>query len=260
MKQVSSRTLITIFFTVALGVIGFFVVATYRNVKETQEQNKQTDKSLRFLLLTSKLLGDVQKLNAAQRGFIFSSPGEYRAHYEKATDELLSDTSLLDDLLLQDGEREKDVTDIKRLIGKKVAESKKTITSFTEGGLPAAMAEIKNEVAGGVGDSLRESIGSVEISDQYIINRSNRYLETTAQKTSDRFFLLSLIAVTILLSFLPVIYFDFKKRKKLPPNSGTRHPLSKPSLMRFSQPTRTTLYNHGTMRQPNYMAFRNRKP
>ena len=215
MKQLSTRLLITVFFMIAFAVIGFFVVGTYKNVQQIKLQNRQTNHSLSFLLVTEKLLDDLQELSTAQRGYVFTSRESHAAPHAKAIATLQEDIDSLAAMIRQSPQRTAKITTIINLVKERIEDSRHTLAIFDSAGVYAVVDEIKTGVSKRISDSLRLTIKALEIEDHQIINDTNKYLETTAQKTSYRFFALSFIFFGILIGFLLLIYLDFKKKEKI---------------------------------------------
>jgi len=214
MKQVSTRLLIAVFFLIAFSVIGFFVVVTYKNLQQIKLQNRQTNNALSFLLITEKLRDDIQELAAAQRGYVFTSREGYREPHQHSVSNLQADIDSLSAILKKSPAREKEINALIALINARIKDSKHTISLFDSSGVYAVVEDIKTGASKNISDSLRTAVRQLEITDHRIINNSNKYLEDTAQKTSYRFFTLSFIFYGILIAFLLLIYFDFKKKEK----------------------------------------------
>jgi PAS domain S-box-containing protein len=215
MKQISARLLIAVFFLIAFSVIGYFVAATYKNVKGIQSLNRQTNTALGFLLFTEKLLDDVQELATAQRGYIFTSKKDYAIPYQAAVNNLLADIDSLKVKTAQNPTRKKTIDNLVTLTKQRIADSKYNLTLYDSAGIYAVVDEIKKGVSKRISDSLRQAIQELELADHQTINDSNAYLELTAQKTSYRFFILSFIFIAILVAFSLLLYVDFKKKDKV---------------------------------------------
>jgi PAS domain S-box-containing protein len=215
MKQLSPRLLITGFFIIAFAVIGFFVVVTYKNVQQIQLQNRQTTSSLNFLLITEKLRDDLQELSAAQRGYVFTSRENHAAPHKKAVEDLIEDIDSLTVMMRKSQTRQKEINTIIALVQQRINDSKHAIALFDSSGIYAVVDELKTGASKRISDSLRYAVKVMELADHSIINESNKYLETTAQKTSYRFFTLSFIFLGILVGFLLLIYVDFKKKERV---------------------------------------------
>ncbi len=214
MKQVSPKLLITAFFLVAFSFVGFFVIITYRNVKQTQEQNQKTNNSLSFLLLTEKITEHTQALASAQRDYVFASQEENRIPHQKAVKDLIADTSALVLMLQKNPDREKTIRELVAVIKERVADSKAAVALFDSAGVYAVVGMIKTGVSKRITDSLRILTKSLENADHRVIARSNQYLENTAQKTSYRFLNFSFLFFIVLIIFSLLIYYDFRKKEK----------------------------------------------
>ena len=215
MKQLSSRLLLSIFFVIAFLFIGFFVVVTYKNLYQTKEVNNKTYKSLRFLLVTEKLLEKTEELNTVQRGYVFISKTEFAGLYEKAVNNLLANIDSFNLLKQESPFRGKEIETVTKLVAEKIADSKKTIALFDAAGVYAVVDKIKTGAGKKINDNLRSSLQQMELYDHTVINKSNQYLEEAAQKTSYRFLILSFTFLIILIAFLLLIYFDFKRKEKV---------------------------------------------
>lgn len=215
MKHLSTRLVIAIFFIVVFAFIGFFVVVTYKNVQQTQAQNSKTTQALHFLLLTEKLDEHIDELATAQRGYIFTSRQEYTAPHENAVKRLLSDIDSLNLLAQQNTSRRTQVEKLSRLITERINDSRNSLLVYNAQGMDAYVEKIKTGISKGIIDSLRTSVQEIESTDHSVINRSNQYLEDIAQRTSYRFIILSFLFFVILITFLFLIYSDFKRKEQI---------------------------------------------
>lgn len=215
MKHLSTRLVIAAFFIVVFAFIGFFVVVTYKNVQQTQEQNSKTNQALHFLLLTEKLGDHIDELATAQRGYIFTSAQEYSTPHENAVNRLLADIDSLNLLTQHNAGRRIQVEKLSKLIKDRINDSRNSLFVYDSKGLDAYIEKIRTGVSKGIIDSLRAAVQQIESTDHSVINRSNQYLEDIAQHTSYRFIILSFIFFVILVIFLFLIYSDFKRKEKI---------------------------------------------
>ncbi|MES2847685.1 MAG: PAS domain S-box protein, partial [Bacteroidota bacterium] len=214
MKQLSTRLVIAVFFVIAFSFIGFFVVVTFKNLNRTKELNNQTNKSLHFLLITEKLLESADELSAAQRGYVFISKEEYSQQHNTAVNKLLLRIDSLHTFKKDNPDRIAEIEKATKLITAKINDSKNTIAIFDTAGIYAVVDKIKTGATKKINDNLRSSLQQMEQYDRMIINKSNQYLEDTAQKTSYRFLILAFAFLVILVAFLMLINFDFKRKEK----------------------------------------------
>jgi len=215
MKQLSPKLLIAVFFVIAFSFIGFFVAITYKNVKQTTGQNSRTNTSLRFLRLTEKLLDDDDQMAVAQRGYVFTSPETYGQQHADAAAALAADIdSFAAHRKLNPG-RSPEIGKIIFYARQRVNDSKHTIAVFDTGGVYPVLEKIKAGTSRKILDSFRASVHVMENTDHEVINKSNQYLDDIAQKTSYRFLVLSFMFFVILIVFLLLVYFDFKKKEKI---------------------------------------------
>ncbi len=214
MKQLSTKLLIAVFFVIAFSFLGFFVAVTYKNVKQTKEQNNRTNTSLHFLRLTERMLDHDDELSTAQRGYVFTSPEAFRQPHEIAVAGLLADIDSLLELRKQNLGRTAEIRKTVTIARQRINDSKHTLSIFDAGGVNAVLEKIKEGTSRRIVDSFRASVHAMENTDRMVINQSNQFLENTAQKTSYRFLVLSFTFFVILIIFLLLLYFDFKKKEK----------------------------------------------
>lgn len=215
MKQLSTKLLIGIFFVVAFSFIGFFVVLTYKNVFHTRALNQQTGRSLHTLMLTERLFEDVEQLNTAQRGYTFTSKLEYNQPHQIAVKRLEADIDSLIALKEAGSAEKAQVDHVIQLLQEKINDSKNSLRVFDSAGVYAIVEKIRSGISKKINDSLRFAMQQMETDHRTVINRSNQYLEDTAKQTSYRFIILSFIFLVILVAFLLLIYFDFKRKEKI---------------------------------------------
>lgn len=214
MKQVSPRLLITAFFVIAFSFVGFFVVITYRNVNQTQEQNKRTGNAIRFLLLSKNIANHLENLSSAQRSYIFGSKEESRGAYDTAVNYLLTDTDSLRHIAELNPERATRLNKMNYLIKERIADSRRLIALFDSAGVYSVVEKLKEGVSRKITDSVYSISQSLELEDHAFINQSNQYLESMAQITNYRFLILAFVFLIILLIFSQLIYYNFKKNEK----------------------------------------------
>lgn len=215
MKQLSTRLLISIFFIIAFSFIGFFVIITYKNVAHTKALNQKTSNSLHAIMLTERILENIEELNAAQRGYTFTSKETYRVPHQLAEKKLAADIDSLKALKKTGINRSKLVDPVAKLIQEKINDSKHSLHIFDSAGVNVIVEKIRSGVSKKINDSLRTALQQMELGDRAVINQSNQYLEDTAKQTSYRFFILSFVFAIILVAFLLLIYFDFKRKEKI---------------------------------------------
>lgn len=215
MKQLSTRLIISIFFVIAFSFIGFFVVITFKNVTHTKILNQKTTSSLHALMLTESVLDNIEELNAAQRGYTFTSSKEYRQPHEEAVAKLVANIDSFHAFTGTAKGRNIQVAQIVNLLQEKINDSKNSLQIFDSAGVNAIVEKIRSGVSKKINDSLRSALQQMELSDRAVINNSNQYLEDTAKETSYRFFILSFVFSVILVCFLLLIYFEFKRKEKV---------------------------------------------
>ena len=215
MKQLSTRLIISIFFVIAFSFIGFFVVITFKNVTHTKILNQKTTSSLHALMLTESVLDNIEELNAAQRGYTFTSSKEYRQPHEEAVEKLVANIDSFHAFTGTAKGRNIQVAQIVNLLQEKINDSKNSLQIFDSAGVNAIVEKIRSGVSKKINDSLRSALQQMELSDRAVINNSNQYLEDTAKETSYRFFILSFVFSVILVCFLLLIYFEFKRKEKV---------------------------------------------
>lgn len=215
MKQVSTRLLIGIFFLITFSFIGFFIVVTYKNVAHTKALNQQTNKSLYALMLTERVFDNVEDLNAAQRGYTFTSKKDYQQPHDQAVKKLVSDIDSLNHLKQSSSDRGTRIDPVVKLLQEKINDSKNSLHVFDSAGVYGVVDKIKSGVSKKINDSLRAALLQMEQDDRFVINQSNQYLEDTAKQTSYRFLILSFVFFVILVAFLLLLHFDFKRKEKI---------------------------------------------
>jgi PAS domain S-box-containing protein len=215
MKQLSTRLIIGVFFVVAFSFIGFFVVATYKNVSHTKTLNQKTSRSLHLLMLTERVVDNIEELNAAQRGYTFTSSHDYRQPHQLAVKKLGEDIDSLYAFSKAAKERNEEVTYLTSLVQEKIIDSKHSLRIFDSAGVNAIVDKIRSGVSKKINDSLRAALQQMELVNRTVINESNQYLEDSSKETSYRFFILSFVFSVILVSFLLLIYVDFKRKEKI---------------------------------------------
>ncbi len=215
MKQSPTRWLTAALFIAALAVTGFFVVVTYKNIRQVQAQNHETTRALFFLTLTQKLTDDIQELADAQRGYIFTSRDSFTAAHAEALLRLEKDTVTLLQAAEKNPQRKKEISVLIRLVKDRVSDSRNTVAVYNTLGIDAVVNKIRSGVSNQISDKLRQALQDLKSADQATINKANNYLEGTAQQTSYRFFVLSSAFFALLSAFLLFIYFDFKKENKM---------------------------------------------
>lgn len=215
MKQLSIRLIIGVFFIIAFSFIGFFVVLTYRNVNHTKELNSSSVKSLQAVMLTEKVFDNLEELNSAQRGYIFTSDEDYREPHATAIKKIGTAIDSFNAFAKYSGERSREIGIITKLLQDKINDSKNSIHVFDSAGVNAVVEKIKRGTTKKINDSLRSALQQMEANDRNVINASKQYLEDTARQTSYRLLILSFVFFVILVAFLMLIYFDFKRKEKI---------------------------------------------
>lgn len=215
MKQVSTRLIIGVFFIIAFVFIGFFVVITYKNVTHTKALNEKTSQALHALMLTERMLDNIEELNAAQRGYTFTSSEAYRQPHQEAVEKMAAGIDSINAFTKKAVDRNIQFEHIVNLVQEKINDSKNSLHVFDSAGVNAIVDKIRSGVSKNISDSLRAALQQTEHSNRTVINESNQFLEDTAKQTSYRFFILSFVFSVILVAFVLLIYVDFKRKDKL---------------------------------------------
>ena len=214
MKQPSTKNIIITFFVTAFLCLGFFVIATFRNMKQTQEHSGKANTSLQFLLLTEKIMDHLKELDSAESGYILLPKEKFIEAFSKAATNLQYAAGELNKMKVQNPERNPEIEALGYLVAEKIKTSQQVFSIF-ENADEASVAGIKNkEKSKQVSENIITTIMQIEDTDLTVLNKSNPYLENIAQKTTYRFFLLAFIFFIILLIFLFIISSDFKRREK----------------------------------------------
>ena len=212
MKKNSTKIIIPVFFILTLLCVIIFVVATYRNMKQTEAQSIKVKTSLKFLVLTETLISNLQDLDNTQRGYIFSSKKNFSAPYSKAIEKLASDTARLNHMLADIPERLNVISGLNSLLIKKINNSREAISLYDSAGINPVLNLMNKGTGLKLTDSIKKLVFQIEDADRTLLDQTNAYLEKSAQKTTYRFFLLAFIFFVILVLFLLIINNDIKKR------------------------------------------------
>jgi PAS domain S-box-containing protein len=214
MKKTSTRIIIPVFFILTLLCVIIFVVATYRNMRQTEAQSIKVKSSLKFLVLTETLLSNLHDLESTQRGYIFSSKENFRIPWSKAVVAFASDTGRLTDMVKYIPERFKVIAELKYLIIKKIENSRQAVSLYDSAGIYPVLDMMNKGTSLKLTDSIKKRVFQIENADRNLLDQSNAYLEKSAQNTTYRFFLLAFIFFVILVLFLLIINDDLKKRNE----------------------------------------------
>ncbi len=214
MKKASTKIIIPIFFLLTLLCVIIFVVATYRNMRQTEALNIKVKSSLKFLALNETLLSNLQAVENTQRGYIFSSKENFSIPYSRAIAKLASDTGRLNNMLSDIPERLIVISALKSLLIKKIENSRETISLYDSAGINPVLDMMNKGTGLKLTDSIKNWALQIEDADRNLLNQSNAYLEKSAQNTTYRFFLLAFIFFVILVLFLLIINNDIKKRNE----------------------------------------------
>jgi PAS domain S-box-containing protein len=214
MKKTSTKIIIPVFFLLTLLCVIIFVVATYRNMRQTETQSIKVKSSLKFLVLTETLLSNLQDVENTQRGYIFSSKENFSIPYSRAIAKLASDTGRLNNMLPGIPERLIVIEALKSLLIKKIENSREAISLYNSAGINPVLDMMNKGTGLKLTDSIKNWVLQIEDADRNLLDQSNAYLEKSAQNTTYRFFLLAFIFFVILVLFLLILNNDIKKRNE----------------------------------------------
>jgi PAS domain S-box-containing protein len=211
MKKISTRNIIVSFFLITLVCVIYFVMVTYRNMRDTKLHSYEVRTSVGFLEATEVLLANLQELENTQRGYVFSSRENFSLPYFKAINNLSLDTARLNVMGAEHPATKQQADEIKQLLVKMVENSQQTIALFDSAGIYPVVDLINKGSSKQLSDSIKQKIGRLENANREVVSRANRYLTHVAQATTYRFFILAFVFLTILVLFFILISDDLKK-------------------------------------------------
>lgn len=212
MKKISTRSYIIIGFLVALSFVGYFVWATYRNMRQTEAESRNVKSALQTLLLLESALNDMQELENGQRGYLISGKENFLNAYRESLAQLAADTTAINQLDLNDSIDQDEVTKLQSLIRDKVIFSEHVITARNKTGYDSAAYMIQSEKGKKLMDSIHKVVLALENEDRMLLQQSNKYRSLTAAQTAREFFIMAAAFFLILLVCFIIIDRSIKKR------------------------------------------------
>lgn len=214
MKKISTRSYIILGFLIALSFVGYFVWATYRNMRETETESRNVKSALQTLLLLESVLNDLQELESGQRGYLISGKESYLIPYREALRNLVQDTIAINAFDLNDSIDRKDVQLLQLLIYQKIGFSSSVIATRDREGYDSAAYMIHTERGKLLMDSIRKVIFRMEDEDRLLLQQSNKLRSAIASQTAREFFIMAAAFFCILLLCLLIIDRSIKKRSR----------------------------------------------
>ena len=210
MKRISIKTIIITVFVTAFFCVAFFVLATYSNWRQTQQQLNQENASLELRIVSEKILTHQEDLDANQKNYV-EDKQNFSINYQQSLATLKKDTSLLTKLISNNAAREKELQQLKRLLIKKTVNSEEAVKALYIAGANSITAINNNGDSKQISDSIKLVVKSMVDKELTALYESNLLLEKAAQKTTLNFFVLAFIFVVLLIEFFFIISDDLKK-------------------------------------------------
>lgn len=214
MKKISTRSYIIIGFLVALSFVGYFVWATYRNMRQTETESRNVKSALQTLLLLESTLNDMQELESGQRGYLISGKENFLNAYNESLAQVAADTSAINQLDQNDSIDQHEIVHLQSLIRDKISFSEHVISTRNTIGYDSAAYMVQTERGKKLMDSIRKVIFTLEDEDRTLLQQSNKLRSQTASQTAREFFIMAAAFFLILIACFLIIDRNIKKRSR----------------------------------------------
>ncbi len=215
MIKSNTRYIVFLFFVAAITGTGFFVVASYKNLRQTQAQFSRTDRSLSFTRILERIHEHADQLESAQRNFFLSPGNKDEKQILAAEDSLRQDTLLLAALTAADSNLTRSVNNVIVQISNLVAENQSARVKLSTQGEAAIAAYAHSGSQRKAAELLKASLRQLESQNHAMINAANSFIESMARKTTYRFLALAAGFLLIIFYFLYKLASDITKGERV---------------------------------------------
>lgn len=180
-------------------ILGLFA---YRMSSEHVESVASTLSAATFLERVDELFSAVQDAETGQRGYLLTGRLDYLTVFLTAHDELPSRLRVVEDMELQAGAPNSQLTELQMLVHEKMAELEKTVTLEQQGRHTAAVAEVETDRGQKLMVQIRALIGTMKTNQEQMF-------QNRLQRQRERQHLLNAVlisAIAVALSFLVLAY------------------------------------------------------
>lgn len=214
MKKISTRNSIISIFFIAFVCVGYFVWATYKNMRYTQRETMAVRSALQVLLLLEEIVTSVDNLEATQKSYVLRTEDADAEPYFQALSNLRKDTVNLSKLVLSDSTKEFEKAHLQHLLRQTIEQSKEAVLLFDSTTSNVAIDTLSVINAPSLTDSIRRVVLRMENKDRILLNESNMFRHDNARNIARRFFILAFLFFGLLIIFFFIINNDLRRRTK----------------------------------------------
>jgi PAS domain S-box-containing protein len=213
MSPFSIRRAIVTGFIIALAIIVFFVLYTFRNMQRAERENQQLNKVLLSLRVVESVFDDLQDIETGQRGYLISGNANFLEPYAKGLTSLTTDTLAV--LRLEgDAERKNDLNLFLSFVRAKTAYSVASVRLRENMASSDTVRAFRAEQGRLLMDSVRNLVAKMEEEDRLALTKFTESRRTVAKNTTVLFAALAILFVGFVIAFFVLVRRDIRKRLK----------------------------------------------
>ncbi|MEO6538219.1 MAG: PAS domain S-box protein [Ferruginibacter sp.] len=190
-------------FMAAFVFVGFFLLATYSNMRKAESESRNVKSALDVLLRLENILVDIQAIETGQRGFTISGNSAYLSSYYQGLNSIRKDTTILAQLQLTDSTKAEERSKLLLLLNKKIAYSRVVVETRRIYGYDSAALNLQATPGKILMDSIENTISSIAFKDRKLLQQSNLDREKFARLTTWQFLVLSIL-------FFVILYYSYR--------------------------------------------------
>jgi PAS domain S-box-containing protein len=214
LRNLTVKNSIIIVFILAFVCVGFFVLATYLNMKQTKVENRKMRVELKNLQAFENVQAHLEDLETAENGYLFSSKEKFEDAYNIATKNFARDTIRIFRNNYEDSTSLAAAQKIKTFISKRYFESKKLTALSDKYGNDSVSKSLGLGLLRAWEDSITRLIRGFDERAKGSLRESNKMQESDARRTTWQFFTLAFVFFSLLVLFFVIINHDLERRRQ----------------------------------------------
>ena len=200
-------------YVIALALICFFAWYTYYNMERVESETLHEEHILNSIKSLETVFDDIQEMESAQRGYILSKNKAFLQTFNKAHDQITTDTSLLTSLHTERNIREP-IPGLLALIRQKIDLMRQTIQIRDVYGHEAAIKRVQSDVGRQTMEKIRHEVVGMEDVLKEELSDYGEKRARAARDTTQLFIILSAFFLIFLVTFFFLERGEIQKRFK----------------------------------------------
>ncbi len=195
-------------YIIAFGIISFFAVFTYSQMKRAARESDQEEVILQSLHWVDNVFDHIQEMEANHREYIFSGNPSYQSLFDARRALIESDTLALKNVL----SARSIPTDLVDLVRRKIEFMEETADLMNNRGPTYALARLRSDTSSQYMEAIRSEVFRIETMERDQLGVLSTQRKQTAKNTTILFFILTAFFIVFLVTYFIIERWYLRKR------------------------------------------------